>query len=537
MRVEWIDTVTESRTVRVATGEQTAARCAVPRDLNQQVTMKTRIPRGGLSSSPGRSLLAIALAAATLAAPAAAQLGGGTAIKGATVLVGDGTTIEGGTIVITGERITAVNKNARGPMMGASIDATGKFVTPGLIDAWSSLALRGGADGGRAYQRAEDAFDRYDREAIDAAIAQGVTTIYVPARTADGIGGLGAVLRLAPDKDGSWVLKERAALDATIGGDPSQGPIARVRAAASFRQAWIDAKKYRRAQEDYEEALKEYEEKIAERAKKEAEGKKDGADAGEKETTPPADPPGNSAASPSEPPPRPPRRGRRPEPAPPGERPQPGPARPKSDDEIKKPEPPPRDPNKDLLLEVLDGKLQLRVEVERPADLQNVLDVAGEFNLPLVLVGAVAAGSVADEIAERRAAVIQSIAPTSMMFNPGPARFASADTLATLKKAEAPFVLASGVTAGSEAARNLVLGAALAAGQAGLDADAALAAITSTAAQVLGVDDDCGRVARGMAADLVVWSAHPFDPAARVERVFIAGKEVFNAESREEAKP
>jgi imidazolonepropionase-like amidohydrolase len=63
-----------------------------------------------------------------------------------------------------------------------------------------------------------------------------------------------------------------------------------------------------------------------------------------------------------------------------------------------------------------------------------------------------------------------------------------------------------------------------------LPPERALAVLTSDAAKLLGVSDKIGRIDRGLSADLVVWSEHPFSAGARVERVYIAGREVYSAE-------
>ena len=48
----------------------------------------------------------------------------------------------------------------------------------------------------------------------------------------------------------------------------------------------------------------------------------------------------------------------------------------------------------------------------------------------------------------------------------------------------------------------------------------------NTPAQVLGVEDRVGSLEKGKDADIVVWSTRPFDPTARAEMIFIAGKDV-----------
>ena len=84
-----------------------------------------------------RFLLAAA-AAALAAAPAAAQT---IAIVGGTVHPVSGPPIQNGTVIIQNGRITAVGAGIAVPAGATRIDATGKVVTPGLIESSTNMAL------------------------------------------------------------------------------------------------------------------------------------------------------------------------------------------------------------------------------------------------------------------------------------------------------------------------------------------------------------------------------------------------------------
>jgi len=82
----------------------------------------------------------IALALAAPAALAAQDI----AIKNATIATITNGDIQNGTIVIQKGKITAVGANVQIPAGMKTIDGTGKFVMPGIIDAHSHAALEGG---------------------------------------------------------------------------------------------------------------------------------------------------------------------------------------------------------------------------------------------------------------------------------------------------------------------------------------------------------------------------------------------------------
>ena len=83
--------------------------------------------------------LAALLAAAPLAAaPLAAQT---VAITGGTVYPVSGPKIENGTVLIRDGRIVAVGTNVTIPAGAERVDATGKWVTPGLINASTTLGV------------------------------------------------------------------------------------------------------------------------------------------------------------------------------------------------------------------------------------------------------------------------------------------------------------------------------------------------------------------------------------------------------------
>lgn len=482
--------------------------------------------RGRAIGPRPRSVLVVAVL--LLAVPFAAAQRGGVAIEDVTVLVGDGQRIAHADVFFQRGKIASVGNGTELPKSAVRINGGGKFVTPGLIDCWSTLGLRASQGGRSAWSKAADAFDRYAKEEIEAALRQGVTTVYLPARTFNGVGGYGAAVRLRADGAlGPIVLDDEVVLCAALGLDAGQGPLGRVKAAAELRALWRGAVEYRRAWEDYQEDLEEYERKLKEKAAQKEDGAKKSAKKG---TTQRAGRKGQASGTGAA------RAAKKRKDKPGGERDEKKDAGKKSKDELKKPEPPKKDRGKETLLRVLDGEIALRVEVHRPADILNVLEIADEFNIALILEGASGAHYVAEQLADRSIPVVLGGAAPPVQFSAGPLRHHRTDAAARLAAAGVKVYLGSGPgPEGASPTRHLALRAAREAGH-GFDSDAALTALTSGAARLLGLEGSIGRVRRGLSADLVLWSAHPFAPGARVERVFVGGVEVYRADDAEDSE-
>ena len=123
-----------------------------------------------------------------LASPLQAQ---DVVIRNATVLTVTNGTLEDTDIVISGGIITQIGKDLRAPRGAEEIDAAGKFVMPGIIDAHAHIALSSineGASPVTAEVSMEDVTDPYDL-GIYRALAGGVTTSHTMHGSANVIGG------------------------------------------------------------------------------------------------------------------------------------------------------------------------------------------------------------------------------------------------------------------------------------------------------------------------------------------------------------
>jgi cytosine/adenosine deaminase-related metal-dependent hydrolase len=95
------------------------------------------------TSAHARYILPLTL---LLASSAHAQ---STALIGGTVIDGTGRSIPDATVVVTADRIACVGTGAECPVpAGATrVDATGRFITPGLVDAHVHFSQTGWVDG------------------------------------------------------------------------------------------------------------------------------------------------------------------------------------------------------------------------------------------------------------------------------------------------------------------------------------------------------------------------------------------------------
>ena len=188
-----------------------------------------------------------------------------TALRGAKVYTGTGAPIEGATVLIEGGRIAAVGKDIPVPADAKIIEAAGKTIVPGLIDAASRLFLPPGERSpGSAEQTVLDALDLYQRDYREA-VEQGVTTVYVGPASLGTVNGLGAVVRLDA---AHTVLVKEAALKLTLGasGGESSTALERYQSYPALKQTFEAARQYVEAGEKYKKDLAEYE---AKKAKKE----------------------------------------------------------------------------------------------------------------------------------------------------------------------------------------------------------------------------------------------------------------------------
>ena len=137
-------------------------------------------------------------------------------ISGGTVWTADGEALTGASVLVSDGKIAAVGANIALPAGARTIDATGKHVCPGLVDAHSHLGLRVGELDEWVTPAATDAWAvdalGVDREAFERAASSGVTTLLLAPGNSSPIAGPCSAVKLGS----GTVLKQTAALKVVL---------------------------------------------------------------------------------------------------------------------------------------------------------------------------------------------------------------------------------------------------------------------------------------------------------------------------------
>ena len=173
---------------------------------------------------------------------------------------------------------------------------------------------------------------------------------------------------------------------------------------------------------------------------------------------------------------------------------------------------------------LMGGRVVL--QVDRAADILGAVTFAERNGMKPVILGGDEAWLVAKELAKANIPVILNpIDDLPLDFD----RLASTlENAARLQRAGVRIAFSSGDTPQARLARQLA-GNAVAHG---LPWESALAAITSTPADIFGLGATHGRIAVGQSADLVLWSGDPLEVTTLADQVWIAGRPI-NMKSRQ----
>jgi imidazolonepropionase-like amidohydrolase len=440
-----------------------------------------------------RPLAAVLLAAA---APVAAQT---FVITGGTVALGDGSEpIPNGQVVIRdGKVVAAGNVRMKLPAGTQVIDATGKWVTPGIVAGFSRLGLAEvdligtEEDGGGASDTAGVADDTTSNGPFNAAIdvvpainprdttvaanrADGVTRALVaPAVGRSIFAGQGAVIDTGADMDPITAPRKFQFVELGETGAEKAGG-SRSSAYVLFRNALREAGELRRYASPATAGGRTSEEREQPVIRNPNESRIYGSDARRSEDVMLTR---FDAAA---------------------------------------------------LVPVLQGRQYLLVHVERASDILQVIALKKDFPaLKIVLVGASEGWTVADRIAKSGVPVIASA------VNDLPASFEQlAATQSNVGRMRAAGVKVSIGMIDDNDTRNLFWARQYAGnlvalqripGATGVSWGEALAMITSRPAQAVGLGGEIGSLAPGRRADVVIWSGDPLEGSSAAEQVYIDG--------------
>lgn len=390
-------------------------------------------------------------------------------------------TLEPGTVLVEDGRIVAVGQKVDIPPGTEVYDATGKVVTPGLIDAHCHVGLFPDgigweySDGNEMtdpitpHLRALDAVHPED-PAFKELVAAGVTTVLTGPGSGNLIGGQWVCLKTVPKPSvEQMVLLEPAGMKMALGenpkrvyGEQKKAPSTRMGNAAALRSALVDAQNYLEKWRRYEADLAAYQARAAA---------------------------GNGEGEP--------------------------------------PKPPERDLKLEALGKVLRREMKARVHAHRADDMLTAIRIAEEFGLDLTLEHATEGYKIADILAAK-----------GIPVTAGPILFSRTKyELREMTPKNPGLMVKAGVkvaiqTDEMSAVKYLTLNAALAVRE-GMPEEEALRAITLNAAEIIGVADRVGSLEPGKDADLVVFSGHPFDYRTVVELVLVDGQVAYRREPDE----
>ena len=395
-----------------------------------------------------------------------------TLVTNATVLTGTGERLENADVLFIDGVIAQVGVDLA-VENALTIDAQGKWVTPGIIDVHSHLgvypspSVESHSDGNEmtapntAEVWAEHSVWPQD-PGFQAARAGGITTLQILPGSANLFGGRGVTLRNVP----SPTMQGMKFIDAPYGlkmacgenpkrvyGSRKQQPSTRMGNVAGYRAAWAAATEYKYAWDKYQQDY--------------------------------------SAG--------------------------------------KNPVPPKRDLELDTLMGVLNGEILIHNHCYKAEEMAVMIDLSKEFNYHAgTFHHGVEAYKIADKLAENGNCaamwpdwwgfkmeaydmVEENVAIVDAVKNSCAVVHSDSSTTIQRLNQEAGKVLYRANENGFE-----------------LKAEDAIKWITLNAAKSLGISEKTGSLTKGKQADVVVWNGNPFSVYAQAEQVFIDGAKVYD---------
>jgi imidazolonepropionase-like amidohydrolase len=385
-------------------------------------------------------------------------------VKGRLLTVTGGV-LESGSLVVEGTKIAALGKGIMIPDGAEVIDAAGKWVLPGFIDAhshvaiygepavWANMDLNEMTGPNHAQLRAIDALNP-DDPALPILVSAGITTVYTGPGSANIIGGTGIAIKTAGRTPEEMIIPGTEAMKIALGENPKrvygeqkkQYPATRMGNAALLRESLVAAQNYlQKFVQAKQEALADNKE--------------------------------------------------------------------------------PKYPDRDLKLEAL-GKLlrremKARIHCHRKDDILTAIRIAEEFGLDFVIEHCTEGYKIADILGAK--GVKATVGPLLMTRDKMELNEVSLQNPAILARAGVKVALQ---VDGNSDTRWLPLHAGIAVRE-GMDEAEALRAITINAAEILGIAHRTGSLEVGKDADFAIFSGNPFSTFTVCEQTFINGERVY----------
>src|SRR2546422_1286053 len=220
----------------------------------------------------GSAFLSVTIVAASAGQPAASAAQSAAhndvLINNAVVMTVTHGNIQNGSIYIKDGKIAAVGRNLKAPAGATVIDAGGKYLTPGIIDSHSHIALDDDVNEATSPVTPQmmmiDAFD-YQDKAIYRGLAGGVTTSLLLHGSANMIGGQAIVIKhkYGAGRDAMLFPGAPRSIKFASGENPKrvyggrdQLPSTRMGNFAVQREALVQAQEYKRDWDDYDAKVK-----------------------------------------------------------------------------------------------------------------------------------------------------------------------------------------------------------------------------------------------------------------------------------------
>jgi imidazolonepropionase-like amidohydrolase len=386
-------------------------------------------------------------------------------IQNATVMTATNGTIQNGSVLFRDGKIVAVGQDISVPSGATVIDATGKFVTPGIIDAHSHLAADAINEGSvtvSSMVRMEDVLNPTDISIYREA-AGGVTVSHTMHGSANPIGGQNAIIKHrwgVTNAEDLLMENTIPTIKFALGENPKRSnfggipgiqaryPATRMGVMDVIRQAFVDTKKYQAEWQAYNDRVA----------------------AGDRNAIPPR-----------------------------------------------------RDLKLDPLVEVLEGTRIIHAHSYRADEILQLIRVAEEFGFKIGVFQHVLEGyRVADEIRDHGA-----MASTfSDWWAYKVEAYEAVPYNAAIMTDRG--VIVSINSDSDEEARHLNQEAAKTMKWGGMTEDQALAMITINPAIQLRIEDRVGSIEVGKDADLVIWESYPLSSFAKARTTFVDGNIVFD---------